>query len=142
MRFVIKCHHFKMEKYIPYSVLCDLFSRNLEKYLHLNPFKLLLQRSRLLNLYKFNNSNSLRVIHTDSCFFVKLNEKRLHKISFWSIGTITGTTVRINREEFFFIQHNATVEFDEKHKNPFYSKKKSSIVRFYNKKKVPYRAFL
>ena len=31
---VINCHHFKMEQYIPYSLICDLFSRNVETYLH------------------------------------------------------------------------------------------------------------
>ena len=31
--WVIKCHHFNMEQYIPYSLICDLFSRNLETYL-------------------------------------------------------------------------------------------------------------
>ena len=30
----LKCHHFEMEQYIPYSLLCDLFSRNLETNLH------------------------------------------------------------------------------------------------------------
>ena len=32
MRFVNKCHHFNMEKYIPYIRLyiCDLFSKNFE----------------------------------------------------------------------------------------------------------------
>ena len=27
--------HFNMEQYIPYSLICDLFSRNLETYLHM-----------------------------------------------------------------------------------------------------------
>ena len=30
---VIKCHHFNMEQYIPYSLIYDLFRRNLETYL-------------------------------------------------------------------------------------------------------------
>ena len=29
---VIKCHHFNMVQYIPYWIICDLFSRNLETY--------------------------------------------------------------------------------------------------------------
>ena len=31
----IKWHHFNMEQYIPYSLICDLFSRNLETYLQI-----------------------------------------------------------------------------------------------------------
>ena len=30
---VIKCHHINMEQYIPYSLICDLFCKNLETYL-------------------------------------------------------------------------------------------------------------
>ena len=30
--WVIKGHHFNMEQYNPYSLICDLFSRNLETY--------------------------------------------------------------------------------------------------------------
>ena len=30
--WVIKCHHFNMEQLIPYSLICDLFIKNLETY--------------------------------------------------------------------------------------------------------------
>ena len=30
----IECHNFNKEQYIPYSLVCDLFSRNSEAYLH------------------------------------------------------------------------------------------------------------
>ena len=32
-------HHFKMEQYIPYLLICDLFIRNLETYLQNIPRK-------------------------------------------------------------------------------------------------------
>ena len=34
----IKCHHFNMEQYIPYSLICDLFSRNLETHWYSYPW--------------------------------------------------------------------------------------------------------
>ena len=34
LNLIFKCHQFKMEQYIPYSLICDFFSRNLETYSH------------------------------------------------------------------------------------------------------------
>ena len=34
--WVMKYHHFNIEQYIPNSLICDLFSRNLETYLHIS----------------------------------------------------------------------------------------------------------
>ena len=35
LRVFIICYHFKMEQYIPYLLVCDLFSKNVGTYLHI-----------------------------------------------------------------------------------------------------------
>ena len=93
--WVIKCHHFNMEQYIPYSLTCDLFIRNLETYLHLHKKTYIWQSTRQTSFDRYDYdrisdnmkySNKLRVtIASLKYMYFSKVEIRIRKIAKWKI---------------------------------------------------------